>query len=218
MTKLAGLSEIKTLFHDGLTLMVGGFGLVGSPLCLIETLCESGAESLTIVSNNLGEQGKGLGRLVLERRVGRAIGSFFTSNPDVVRAHLDGEIEVELIPQGTLAEAIRAAGVGLGGFYVPTGVGTELTRDKEIRNIRGKDFVFQEPLHADIALVKAYQADEFGNLIYRKSARNFNPLMAMAASFVVAEVDEIVPVGQLNPEEIVTPHLFVDKIVLSGGA
>lgn len=217
MDKRREADEVISLIKDGDCLMIGGFGLVGSPLTLIEALLRSDVKDLTIISNNLGEPGKGLGRLVLQKKVRKAIGSYFTSNPDVVKAHLNGELEIELLPQGTMSEAIRAGGAGLGGFYVPAAAGTRLAEGKEQRVVSGKTFLFQEPLKADVALIRAHRADEYGNLIYRKSARNFNPMMATAAKIVIAEVDEVVKVGALSPEEIVTPHLFVDHIVVVGG-
>lgn len=207
--------EAVSVIQDGNRIMVGGFGLVGCPLSLIQELLNTSVKDLTIISNNLGEPGKGLGRLLLEKRVSKAIGSFFTSNPDVVKAYQAKEIEIELIPQGTLSEAIRAGGAGIGGIYVLAGVGTELELGKETKVIHGKTYLFEPSLRADVALIKAHKADKLGNLIYRKSARNFNPNMATAAEVVIAEVDEIVEVGELSPEEIVTPHLFVDYFTLS---
>jgi len=198
----------------GHAVMVGGFGLVGAPLTLIEALVRSAdARELTIISNNLGEPGKGLGKLLLERGVRRAIGSYFTSNPDVVAAHERGELDVTLLPQGTLSEAIRSGGAGLGGFYTPTGVGTKLAEGGEEREIDGARYLFCRSLRADVALIRARAADELGNLVYDKTARNFNPDMATAGAVVVAEVDEIVPVGEIAPEEVATPHLFVDYLV-----
>jgi 3-oxoadipate CoA-transferase, alpha subunit len=208
--------EAVSRVPDGATVMVGGFGLVGAPLTLIEgLLAHSTAGNLTIVSNNLGEPGRGLGRLLLEGRVRKAIGSFFTSNPDVVAAYQAGSLEIDLMPQGTLAEAIRAGGAGIGGFYTRTGWGTALGEGREERTIRGEPHIYQESLRADVALVRARAADELGNLVYSKTARNFNPDMATAADLVIAEVDEVVPVGSLDPEAIVTPHLFVDAVVLA---
>jgi 3-oxoacid CoA-transferase A subunit len=201
--------------RDGATVMVGGFGLVGAPLTLIEgLLTHTDARNLTIISNNLGEPGRGLGRLLLEGRVRKAVGSYFTSNPDVVAAYQAGTLEIDLLPQGTLAEAIRAGGAGIGGFYTRTGWGTALGEGREERVIRGEPHIYQESLRADVALVRARTADELGNLVYSKTARNFNPDMATAADLVIAEVDEVVPVGALDPEAIVTPHLFVDAVVL----
>lgn len=210
MTAAEALAGVK----DGATIMVGGFGLVGAPLHLIAELERLGVKDLTIISNNLGEPGVGLGRLLRLGRVRKAIGSFFTSNPDVVEAYNRGELEVQLLPQGTLAEAIRAGGAGIGGFYTPAGAGTLLAEGKETREIDGVLYVLERPLRADVALIKAHKADELGNLVYYKTARNFNPLMATAADWVVAEVDEIVPVGALDPEAIVTPHLYVDALVV----
>jgi 3-oxoacid CoA-transferase A subunit len=198
----------------GHTVMVGGFGLVGAPLTLIEALVRSDhARELTIISNNLGESGKGLGALLLDGGVRRAIGSYFTSNPDVVAAHERGELDVTLLPQGTLSEAIRSGGAGLGGFYTPTGVGTKLAEGGEEREIDGARYLFQPALRADVALIRARAADELGNLVYDKTARNFNPDMATAGAVVVAEVDEIVGVGEIAPELVATPHLFVDYLV-----
>lgn len=217
-SRVLDVADAVSRVGDGATVMVGGFGLVGAPLTLIDgLLAHPAARNLTIVSNNLGEPGRGLGRLLLEGRVRKAIGSYFTSNPDVVAAHLAGRLEIDLLPQGTLAEAIRAGGAGIGGFYTRTGWGTALGEGREERVIRGEPHVYQESLRADVALVRARAADELGNLVYSKTARNFNPDMATAADLVIAEVDEVLPVGALDPEEIVTPHLFVDAIVLSGG-
>ena len=196
--------------------MVGGFGLVGAPLTLIDGARRPpGARDLTIISNNLGRAGPRAGPAAARRAAcARPSGSYFTSNPDVVRAHQEGRLEVELVPQGTLAESIRAGGAGIGGFYTKTGLGTPLTADCEERVIRGERYVFQESRRADVALIRARTADELGNLVYAKTARNFNPDMATAADLVIAEVDEIVPVGTLDPEAVVTPHLFVDVLVV----
>lgn len=204
----------RTLF-DGARLMVGGFGLVGKPLTLVSALNASAARDLTVISNNLGEQGKYLGRTLQLGKVKRAIGSYFTSNPDVGRAYAEGRLEVQLMPQGTLAEAMRAAGAGLGGFYTPTGVGTVLAEGRETRELGGRRYLFQEAIAADVAFVRARRADRLGNLVYEKTARNFNPLMATAARTVVAEVDEIVEVGALDPEQIATPHLYVDYLAIA---
>ena len=201
--------------QDGMTLMVGGFGLVGAPLTLIRALNASPRKDLTIISNNLGEPGKALGQTLRLGKVRRGIGSFFTSNPEVAEARERGELQITLIPQGTLSEAIRAGGAGLGGFYTPTGVGTLLAEGKEVREIGGKLYLLQEPLRADVALVRARTADRLGNLVYYKTARNFNPMMATAADVVIAEVDEVVEAGGLDPEAISTPHLFVDYLVLA---
>jgi 3-oxoacid CoA-transferase A subunit len=199
--------------RDGMAIMVGGFGLVGAPLTLVRALNAGPCTGLTIISNNLGEPGKALGETLRLGKVRRAIGSYFTSNPDVAEARGRGELEVTLIPQGTFSEAIRAGGAGLGGFFTPTGVGTLLAEGKEVRQIGGKAYLFQEPLRADVAFVRAHAADRLGNLVYYKTARNFNPMMATAAEVVIAEVDEVVDVGRLDAEAIGTPHLYVDYLV-----
>jgi 3-oxoadipate CoA-transferase, alpha subunit len=204
------VSHIKT----GDTVMVGGFGLVGAPLTLIDALAEhSDATDLTIVSNNIGEPGKGLGKLLRQGRIQRGISSFFTSNPEAVAAVNAGKIEATLVPQGTFAEAIRAGGAGIGGFFTPVAAGTPLGDGKEERLIDGVPHVLESPIRADVALVYAARADTLGNLWYRHTARNFNPLMATAAAITIAEAGEIVPVGELDPESIVTPHLYVDQLV-----
>ncbi|WP_342536724.1 CoA transferase subunit A [Sporosarcina sp. FSL K6-3508] len=197
------------------TLMVGGFGLVGSPLSIIYDLIDYDVNNLTVISNNVGEQGEGLGKLLQQGKIKRAIGSYFTSNRDVAKYYNQGKLALELLPQGTLAEAIRAGGAGIGGFYTKTAVGTDLAKNKETKMIKGEQYLFQEGLKADVAIIRAWKADTLGNLVYYKTARNFNPDMATAASFVIAEVDEIVEVGELPPEDIVTPHLYVDVIVTS---
>jgi 3-oxoacid CoA-transferase A subunit len=206
---------IRRVLFDGASVMVGGFGLVGMPLTLVAAIDASPVKDLTILSNNLGEPGRGLGRTLQLGKIRRAIGTYFTTNPDVVRAHAEGRIEITLLPQGTFIEAIRAGGAGLGGFYTPTAVGTLLAEGKEVREIAGRMHVFQEAITADVALVRAHRADRLGNLVYRKTARNFNPVMATAARKVVAEVDEIVDVGALDPELVATPHPYVDHLVLA---
>jgi len=200
----------------GDTVMVGGFGLVGAPLALIDALVEhSEAADLTIVSNNIGEPGKGLGKLLRQGRIRRGISSFFTSNPEAVAAVNAGEIEATLVPQGTFAEAIRAGGAGIGGFFTPVAAGTLLAEGKEQRVIDGVPQVLEQPIRADVALVYAARADTLGNLWYRRTARNFNPLMATAATVTIAEAGEIVAAGGLESESVVTPHLYVDHLVQS---
>jgi 3-oxoacid CoA-transferase subunit A/3-oxoadipate CoA-transferase alpha subunit len=214
--KLCSLHEAAGLVTRGMTLMVGGFGLVGAPVAVIEQLLENPeATELTVISNNVGEPNKALGRLLNEGRITKAIGSFFTSNPDAVAAHADGSVDVELIPQGSMAEAIRAGGAGIAAFYVRTGSGTQLAEGREQRIFDGRPYLLQHALHADIALVRARRADLLGNLVYDKTARNFNPDMALAGDLVVAQVDELVDVGSLDPEAIVTPHLLIDRLVLT---
>jgi 3-oxoacid CoA-transferase subunit A len=215
MKKLISLDQAVSLIKQRDVLLVGGFGLSGTPLSLIDALTEHTAKELTVISNNLGEEGKGLGKLLLSGHLKKAIGSYFTTNKDAVEAWSKKELEIELIPQGTLAEAIRAGGAGIGGFYTKTGVGTKLSEDKEIKEIDGEKYLFQPAIKADVSIIKALKADKLGNLIYHKTARNFNPAMATAGRIVIAEVDEIVETGSFKPEEVVTPHLYVDHIVLN---
>lgn len=196
--------------------MVGGFaGPCGTPLTLIDALVRSPVTNLSIICNGLGAPGEGLGLMLRQGRIRRAIGSYFTGNPEVAQAAARGQLEVELLPQGTLAEAIRAGGAGIAAFYTPTGVGTELAKGREVRRFGDREYLLQPALKADVALIRAHLADEYGNLVYRKTARNFNPMMAMAAKVVIAEVDEVVPVGELDPERVVTPHVYVDYLVLT---
>ncbi len=217
--KLISAREAAAHVPRGATIMVGGFGLVGKPLNVVEALLDNpDATELTVISNNLGEPGKGLGRLLREGRVRKAIGSFFTSNPDVVAAYQAGTLEIQLLPQGTMSEAIRAGGAGIAAFYVRTGVGTGIADGGEVREFDGIRYLLCRALHADVALIRAKRADAYGNLVYEKSARNFNPDMATAADRVIAEVDEIVAVGELDPETIVTPHIVIDHLVCPGRA
>lgn len=212
-------SDVKRLLSDklqnGQTILVGGFGLVGAPLTLIETLSEIEVYDLCIVSNNLGEKGKGLGKVLNQNKITKGIGSYFTSNSDVGELYQKGTIELQLLPQGTLVEAIRAGGAGIGGFYTKTSVGTDLAKGKEVKIIRNEEYVFEPSIQGDIAFIKAFKSDRQGNLTFYKTARNFNPLMATAAKYVIAEVDHIVEDGELDPEEIITPHLFIDAIIES---
>jgi len=200
--------------RDGDTLMCGGFGLAGAPVTLIDAVLRSGRRELAVISNNIGEPGKGLGVLLREGRLRRATSSYFTSNPEVAAAQREGRIEVELLPQGTMAEAIRAGGAGIPAFYTATGVGTVLAEGKETRVFAdGREYVLEHALHADVALIRADRADRLGNLTYRGTARNFNPMMATAATVVIAEVNEIVATGELDPDTIHTSHLYVDVVV-----
>ncbi len=213
-TGLTTAKEAVRRIKTGDAIMVGGFGLVGAPLTLIDALADhSDATDLTVISNNIGEPGKGLGKLLRQGRIRRGISSFFTSNPEAVAAVNAGEMEATLVPQGTFAEAIRAGGAGIGGFFTPVAAGTPLADGKEERMIDGVPHVLESPIRADVALVFAARADTLGNLWYRHTARNFNPLMATAARIAIAEAGEVVPVGELEPESIVTPHLYVDYLV-----
>jgi 3-oxoacid CoA-transferase A subunit len=210
-----GAAEAVAHIRSGDTVMVGGFGLVGAPLALIDAVVEhSDATDLVIVSNNIGEPGRGLGKLLRQRRIRKGISSYFTSNPEAVAAVNAGEVEATLLPQGTFAEAIRAGGAGIGGFFTPVGAGTLLAEGKEERLIDGVRHVLEAPLRADVALVYAARGDALGNLWYRRTARNFNPLMATAARITIAEVGELVEVGGIEPESVVTPHLYVDHLVV----
>ncbi|HJV82063.1 3-oxoacid CoA-transferase subunit A [Noviherbaspirillum sp.] len=201
--------------HDGATVMVGGFGNAGMPLALINALIQRGARDLTIVNNNAGNGDTGLAALLKAKRVRKIICSFPRQTDSYVfdALYRAGEIELELTPQGNLAERIRAAGAGIGGFFSPTGHGTLLAEGKETRVIGGRHYVLESPIHADFALIRALRADRWGNLVYRKTARNFGPIMAMAAKCTIVQVDEVVPLGELDPETIVTPGIFVQRVV-----
>lgn len=211
---------------DGATVLVGGFGSAGQPVALIEALLAGGATGLTVVSNNAGNGDHGLAALIRQGRVRKVVCSFPRQSDSwhFDAAYRAGEIQLELVPQGNLAERIRAAGAGIGAFFTPTGYGTPLAEGKETRVIDGQGYLLEYPLPGDVALIAAHQADELGNLIYRKTARNFGPMMAAAARTTIVQVDQIVPVGALDPEHIVTPCLYVDRVVrvdrgpaLSGG-
>lgn len=200
---------------DGATIMIGGFGTAGMPAELIDALIGQGAKDLTIVNNNAGNGEMGLAALLKAKRVRKIICSFPRQSDS---HHFDalyraGEIELELVPQGNLAARIQAAGAGLGAIFTPTGYGTLLAEGKETRHIDGRDYVLEYPIHADFALIKAFKGDRWGNLIYRKSARNFGPIMAMAAKCTIAQVSEVVTLGELDPEAIVTPGIFVQRVV-----
>jgi 3-oxoacid CoA-transferase A subunit len=206
---------IKTIAPHS-RVMVGGFGLRGYPEDLVNALAASGIRDLTIISNDLGSPGIGLGKLLTNNQVKGLVGNYYNWNPEVAAAYSAGKISVELLPQGTFAEGIRAAGIGIPAFYTLAGAGTDLAKGKETRMFNNKEYVLEHAIPGDIALLKACKTDELGNLTYCKTARNFNPLMAMACKYVIAEVDEIVPAGELDPEAIVTPHMFVDVLVLKG--
>lgn len=203
--------------HDGAIVMIGGFGPPGQPIILIEALLAQGATDLTVINNNAGAGGEAISRLFAARRVRKVICSFPKAPGSTVfdSLYLAGEIELELVPQGTIAERIRAGGSGIGGFFTRTGYGTELALGKEVRKFDGHYYVFERPLRADFSLVKATKADPWGNLTYEKTARNFGPIMAAAADITIAEVDSIVPLGDLDPEVIVTPGIYVDRVVLA---
>lgn len=200
---------------DGVTIMSSGFGAAGAPHDLLEAVLERGWRDLVIISNNAGEGERGLIRLIGERRVAKVICSFPTSsNSEIIREqYFANQIELEIVPQGTLSERIRAGGAGIGGFYTRTSVGTPLADGKEVRTIGGVDYVLELPLRADFAFIKAKQADRWGNLIYNKSARNFGPTMAMAADTTVVQVDRFVALGAIDPEQVITPGIYVDRMI-----
>ena len=218
--EIPSLDEAVAEIHDGATVMISGFGSAGMPAALIDALIGQGARDLTIVNNNAGNGETGLAALLKARRVRKIICSFPRQTDSYVfdALYRAGEIELELVPQGNLAERIRAAGAGIGGFFTPTGYGTLLAEGKETREINGRQYVFELPLHADFALVKALAADPWGNLVYRMTARNFGPIMATAAKTTIVQVDRIVPLGGLDPEAIVTPGIFVQRVVSVGTA
>lgn len=215
MKKIIDETEFIELINDGDTLLVGGFGVSGAPLTLIDALARSSKKNFGIVSNNLGIISAGLGKLVAKKKIKNVLGTYFTTNKDAIKAWQNGEIEIELIPQGTMAEAIRCGGAGIGGFYTKTAIGTKLAEGKEEKIIDGEKYLFQKAIKGDISLIRALKCDQLGNLVYDHTARNFNPVMATAGDIVIVEVDEVVETGSLLPTEIVTPHVYVDYIVLS---
>jgi 3-oxoadipate CoA-transferase alpha subunit len=201
--------------EDGATIMIGGFGLAGLPAALVDALIDHGARDLTIVSNNAGTGDTGLAALLKTKRVRKIICSYPRQPDSYVfdALYRAGEIELEVVPQGNLVERIRAAGAGIGAFYTPTAAGTTLGDGKESRTFDGREFILEYPIHADVALIKAFRGDRWGNLVYRKTARNFGPIMATAARCAVAQVEEVVELGTLDPESIVTPGIFVARVV-----
>ncbi|MGD6966911.1 CoA transferase subunit A [Rossellomorea vietnamensis] len=214
------MKQVYTSFNDaiedikdGATLMVGGFGLCGIPENLILALVEKGVKDLTVISNNCGVDDWGLGLLLRNKQIKKMIGSYVGENKEFERQVLSGEIEVELVPQGTLAEKIRAGGAGIPAFYTPAGVGTPIAEGKETRTFNGKKYLLEEAYTADFSLVRAWKGDKMGNLIYNKTARNFNPMIAAAGKVTIAEVEELVETGDLKPNEIHTPSIYVKRII-----
>lgn len=199
---------------DGMTIMVGGFGLVGIPENLIQALRDRNVKNLTVISNNCGVDDWGLGLLLKNKQIKKMIASYVGENKEFERQVLTGEIEVELIPQGTLAEKIRAGGAGIPAFYTPAGVGTPIAEGKETRVFHGKEYLLEEALVADFSFIRAWKGDRAGNLVYRKTARNFNPIMAAAGKVTIAEVEELVEVGELDPDDIHTPGIYVQRVVV----
>lgn len=208
-------TALRDIVKDGQTVAVGGFGLCGIPEALIGALRDSGVQNLTAISNNAGVDGFGLGQLLTTRQIKKMISSYVGENKEFERQYLAGELQLEFTPQGTLAEKLRAGGAGIPAFFTKTGVGTIVADGKEIREFDGHKYVMERSLVADISLVKAYKADKAGNLVYRKTARNFNPNVAMAGKITVVEVEQIVETGELDPDEIHTPGIYVQRIVLN---
>lgn len=211
---VGSFKEAVADIHDGATLIVGGFGLCGIPEQAILALRDQGTKNLTVVSNNCGVDDWGLGLLLANRQIKKMVSSYVGENKIFERQFLSGELEVELVPQGTLAERIRAGGAGIPGFYTATGVGTPIAEGKEHKEFDGRTYILERGIVGDFALVKAWKADTLGNLVFRKTARNFNPVAAMAGKITIAEVEEIVEAGALNPDEIHTPGIYVQRVLL----
>jgi 3-oxoacid CoA-transferase subunit A len=209
------VAALAGVVKDGQTIAVGGFGLCGIPEALIEALRDSGVKDLTAISNNAGVDGFGLGQLLTTRQIKKMIASYVGENKEFERQYLAGELELEFTPQGTLAEKLRAGGAGIPAFFTKTGVGTIVAEGKEVREFDGSQYVMERSLAADVALVKAYMADKAGNLVFRKTARNFNPNVAMAGKITVAEVEKLVEIGEIDPDSIHTPGIFVHRIVVN---
>lgn len=213
MSKITTIEQAMQKIEDDMTLMIGGFLAVGTPEVFVDALVAQGTKQLTVIANDTAFPDKGIGKLVVNGLLKKVIVSHIGTNPETGRKMNTGELEVELLPQGTLAERVRAGGAGLGGILTPTGIGTIVAEGKEVINVDGKEFLLEKPLRADVALIKAYKADTAGNLIFERSARNFNPLMAMAAKVVVVEAENIVEAGQIDPDQVMTPGIFIDWIV-----
>jgi 3-oxoacid CoA-transferase A subunit len=207
------VSALDGLLFDGMHICAGGFGICGIPERLIDAICTSGVRDLTIASNNAGIDGVGLGKLLRTRQVRKMISSYIGGNREFERQYLAAELEVEFCPQGTLAERCRAGGAGIPGFYTRTGIGTEVAKGKEVKSFDGKDYLLERGIFADIAIIKGWKADESGNLLFRKTARNFNQPMAGAAKVCIAEVEEIVPIGSLDPDAVHLPGIYVKRLV-----
>jgi len=217
INKIRHIKEAVSLIKSGFSIMVGGFGLIGYPEEMVEVLAKSDVDELTIISNDMGSPGVGLGKLLLNGQIKSIIGTHFGKNSDVAKYLNLGKVKVNVVPQGNFVEAIRAGGVGITAFYTPVGVGTILAEGKETRTFNGVETILEKSIRADVALIKAHKADTLGNLVYYKTARNLNPIMAAAAKLTIAEVDEIVPAGDINPEVIITPHIYIDILVQRSG-
>ncbi|MEH7480043.1 acetate CoA-transferase subunit alpha [Neobacillus drentensis] len=218
MNKIISIEEISSILTDGMTIMAGGFMGVGTPQELVTAMLEADVKDLTLIANDTAFIETGVGPLIVNKRVKKVIASHIGTNPETGKQMIAGELEVELVPQGTLAERVRAGGSGLGGVLTPTGVGTVVEEGKEKIIVDGREYLLEKPLRAEVALLKAFKADKAGNLIYHRSARNFNPLMALAADLVIVQVEQIVEVGEIDPDEVMTPGILVDKIFVQGGS
>lgn len=216
INKIMSAGQALSVLKDGDSVMIGGFGFRGCPLELVDALVATNKKNLTIITNDLGNSGEGLGNVLRSKQIKHLVGTYFTWNRDVADAKNRGEIVVTLIPQGSFAESIRAGGMGIPAYYALASEGTEIGEGKEVRMFNGRNYVLEHALIADVALIRAYKSDTLGNLIYYKTSRNFNPAMATAAKYTIAEVEQIVEAGELNPEEIVTPHIYVNAIVKGG--
>ena len=211
------IQEALEGIRDGASILAGGFGLVGIPEKLIQGLRESGVRDLTVISNNCGVDEWGLGILLQNKQISKMVSSYVGENKEFERQYLAGELDVELVPQGTLAERIRAGGAGIPAFYTPAGVGTPIAEGRETRIFAGKEYLLETGLTADYAIIKAWKGDRFGNLVYRKTARNFNPMMAAAGRVTIAEVEELVETGELDPDQIHTPSIYAQRIIACTG-
>ncbi|WP_053363160.1 acetate CoA-transferase subunit alpha [Bacillus sp. FJAT-27251] len=213
MDKVITRERLSSLFKDGMTIMSGGFMGVGTPEKLVSVLLDANIRDITLIASDTARVDNGVGPLIFNNRVKKLIASHIGTNPETGRKMIAGEIDVELVPQGTFAERIRAGGSGLGGVLTPTGVGTVVEEGKEKLVVDGKEYLLEKPLRADVAILKAYKADKAGNLVYHSSARNFNPIMALAAELVIVQVETVVEIGEIEPNEVVTPGILVDKIL-----
>ncbi|WP_312423400.1 acetate CoA-transferase subunit alpha [Anaerospora hongkongensis] len=217
MNKVRRSAEALAGIREGMTVMIGGFLAVGTPLVLVDELVKKQVRNLTVIANDTAIPDRGIGRLIVNRQAKKVIVSHIGTNPETGRQLMAGELEVELTPQGTLAEKIRAGGSGLGGVLTPTGVGTVVEEGKQKIKINDRDYLLELPLRADVALIYAHKADKAGNLVFRRSARNFNPVMAMAADLVIAQVSEVVEIGAIDPDEVMVPGIVIDYIVAEQG-
>ena len=215
-SKRMSLAELRPHFRDGMSILFGGFMGVGTPDGIVRAILDSSVGNLTLIGNDTATPDTGIGALIVARRVGKIIASHIGTNPETGRQMIAGEIDVELVPQGTLAERIRCGGAGLGGVLTPTGVGTVVEDGKTKLSFDGIDYLVERPIRADLAILKAHRADGMGNLVYRRAARNFNPIMALAADFVVAETDELVPPGEIDTDLVMTPGVLVNALLLAG--